>query len=96
MFLNMDKRAAEILALQMLSFVAADTDMMDRFALLSGIAPNDMLARAGDPEALAALMDFVLSDETLLTQFCAAHGVNPETPARARHYMIGGDLPHWT
>jgi hypothetical protein len=45
---------------------------------------------------LAGVMDFLLSDEAVLTDFCAAHDIDPEHPARARQNLPGGDLPHWT
>lgn len=92
----MDTEQAEIVALKALTFLAADTELMDRFAALSGVAPNDVIARAGDGEMLAGVMDFLLSDEAVLTDFCAAHDIDPEQPARARQNLPGGDLPHWT
>lgn len=92
----MNSEQAEILALKALAFLAADTELMDRFALLSGMAPNDIVARAGDGEVLAGVMDFLLSDEAVLTDFCAAHDIDPEHPARARQNLLGGALPHWT
>ena len=44
----MSTNQAEIVALKALTFLAADTELMDRFAALSGVAPNDIIARAGD------------------------------------------------
>ena len=44
----MDTEEAEIIALKALTFLAADTELMDRFAALSGVAPNDIVERAGD------------------------------------------------
>ena len=92
----MNSEQAEILALQALTFLAADTEIMDRFAALSGLAPNDIIARANEAEMLAGVLDFMLSDETVLTDFCAANDLAPEHPARARQTLPGGDLPHWT
>ena len=92
----MDTEEAEIIALKALTFLAADTELMDRFAALSGVAPNDIVERAGDGEMLAGVLDFLLSDEAVLTDFCAAHDIDPEHPARARQNLPGGDLPHWT
>ncbi|CAI8399081.1 MAG: DUF3572 domain-containing protein [PS1 clade bacterium] len=92
----MNSEQAEILALQALTFLAADTEIMDRFAALSGLAPNDIIARANEAEMLAGVLDFMLSDETVLTDFCAANDLDPEHPARARQTLPGGDLPHWT
>ena len=87
---------AEIIALKALAFLAADTELMDRFAALSGVAPIDLVERAGDGEMLAGVLDFLLSDEAVLNDFCAAHDIDPEHPAAARQKLPGGALPHWT
>ena len=92
----MSTQQAEIIALKALAFLAADTELMDRFAALSGVSPNDLVERAGDGEMLAGVLDFLLSDEAVLTDFCAAHDIDPEHPAAARQNLPGGALPHWT
>ena len=92
----MDIEQAEIIALKALTFLAADTELMNRFAALSGVAPNDIVERAGNGEMLAGVLDFLLSDEAVLTDFCAAHDIDPEHPAAARQNLPGGAMPHWT
>ncbi|HAT08595.1 MAG TPA: DUF3572 domain-containing protein [Rhodobiaceae bacterium] len=92
----MQEEEAEILALKALSYLAGLDEMMDRFADLSGMGPNDIMERAEDTEMLAGVLDFFLFDEALLTAFCEAHEINPEHPAQARMALPGGDLPHWT
>lgn len=92
----MQQEQAEILALQALTYLAGLDEFMDRFSALSGMGPGDMLERASDPDMLAGVLDFFLSDEELLTEFCEAHEIDPEHPAAARRALPGGDLPHWT
>lgn len=92
----MQQEQAEILALKALTYLAGLDEMMDRFSALSGMGPNDVLERAADPEMLAGILDFFLTDEALLTEFCEAREINPGDPARARMALPGGDLPHWT
>lgn len=92
----MQQEEAEILALKALTYLAGVDEMMDRFAALSGMGPEDILERAQDPDMLAGVLDFFLFDEALLTEFCEAHEINPEHPAQARMALPGGDLPHWT
>ena len=92
----MHRDEAEILALKALTYLAGLDEMMDRFAALSGMAVGDIMERAQDPEMLAGIIDFFLFDEALLTEFCEAHDIDPEDPARARMALPGGDLPHWT
>lgn len=92
----MQQEEAEILAIKALTYLAGLDEMMDRFAALSGMALGDILERAQDPEMLAGILDFYLSDEALLTEFCEAHEISAEAPAQARTALPGGDLPHWT
>jgi len=92
----MEKDEVEILALKALTYLASLDEMMDRFSGLTGMAQGDIVERAGDPEMLAGILDFYLSDEALLTEFCDAFEIDPEAPARARAALPGGDLPHWT
>ena len=92
----MEQEQAEIFALQALAFLATQEDKMNVFANLSGLGAGDIMARAGESDLLAGVMDFLLSDEELLTDFCNAQDVSPETPARVRQFLPGGQLPHWT
>lgn len=92
----MEQEQAEIFALQALAYLATQEDKMNVFANLSGIGTGDIMERAGEPELLAGVMDFILSDEDLLTDFCHSQNVSPETPARARQSLPGGQLTHWT
>ncbi len=93
---EMKHEQAEILALKALTYLAGQEDDMCRFVALSGMAAGDMMERASDPELLAGILDFFLSNEALLTAFCDAHAINPEDPACARRTLPGGGLPHWT
>ena len=92
----MEQEQAEIFALQALAFLAQNEDKMNIFANLSGLGTGDILQRAGEPELLAGVVDFFLSDEELLADFCNANDIHPDTPARMRQALPGGDLPHWT
>ena len=85
---------AEALALDALAWLGGDTDLTVRFLATTGAEPADL--RAGGAEALAAVLDFLLADEAALLAFCERAGLPPETPARARSALPGGDLPHWT
>ena len=86
----MTQQAAEILALKGLAFLANAPDSLDRFLALTGITGTELRDRAEEPEFLAALMDFVLSDEPLLTAFCEAESLNAKTVHMARHALPGG------
>ncbi|MEM0944301.1 MAG: DUF3572 domain-containing protein [Pseudomonadota bacterium] len=89
-------REAETLAAEMLAWMAADQDLMGRFMGLTGAGLDDLHNRAGEPEFLGSVLDFLLSDEPALLACCEAIGVAPDRPMRARAGLPGGDLPHWT
>jgi hypothetical protein len=55
-----------------------------------------MRARAGDPEFLGFVLDFLLSDEAALLDFARETEIPPDRPLRARAALPGGALPHWT
>jgi hypothetical protein len=87
---------AEVLALRALGWIAADDEMMGSFLAATGAGLDEVRARAREPEFLASVLDFLLSDDAWITRFCAAAGLPPEAPMRARAALPGGDLPHWT
>jgi hypothetical protein len=80
---------AEILALKGLAFLANSDEPLDRFMALSGVGTDELRERAGEPEFLAAVMDFILSDEALLTIFCDDASNDPRELQTARQALPG-------
>lgn len=95
----MDRRKtehAEGLAAGALGWLAGDEELLLVFLQSTGTAPEDLKSRRGDPELLAAVIDFVLMDDAWVMS-CAAHvGIPPQDLATIRASLPGGDLPHWT
>jgi hypothetical protein len=67
-----------------------------RFLALSGAGPGDLRRRAGDPEFLGFLLDFLLESDALVLAFVAEAGLAADAPARARAALPGGGVPEWT
>jgi len=87
---------AEVVALQALGWIARQDALLDIFLSATGLGLGEVKGRATEPEFLAAVLDFVLlADDHVLT-LAADHGWPPETVARARAALPGGDLPAWT
>ena len=82
-------RTAEILALKGLAFLANSEGPLDRFMALSGACADDLRERAGEPEFLAAVMDFLMSDENLLMAFCDEASIDPRDVQMARMALPG-------
>ncbi|MCP1335254.1 DUF3572 domain-containing protein [Futiania mangrovi] len=81
------------MAIAALGHLAARPDLLERLFSLSGMAPGDLAAGAGDPDTLGAILDFVLADEPVLLAFCEDAGLSPETVMRARARLPGA--PVW-
>ena len=85
----MTPESAEIVALKGLAFLVNTPDSLDRFMTLSGTSAGELRRRAEEPEFLAALMDFLMSDEKLLTAFCEGESLDAKTLHMARHALPG-------
>ena len=90
------QESAQTLAILALGWLAQDADRLGAFMATGGLDPADLRARAGDPVFLAAVLDFLLADESLLLAFCAEAEVPPDRPMQARAALPGGDVPFWT
>ena len=88
--------AAQTLALQALGWLVAQDDLRDGFLGATGASPDDLRARASDPEFLGAVLDFLTMDDAWVMGFCRAHGLPFDAPMRARQALPGGAQMHWT
>ena len=80
---------AETIALMALSYVAERDTVMRQMVVQTGIAPVTLHGRASDPELLAGVLDFLLSSETILLDFCEAKKLSPDVIARVRQNLPG-------
>lgn len=84
------------LALGALAHMVRSDALASRFLADSGMAPGDVAASAADPDFLAAVLDFFLSDDGSLLDLADALGFAPADVAAARQHLPGGAVPHWT
>src|ERR1051325_8699700 len=71
------RASAETIALKALAFLAESPDSLATFMAASGLTAEMLKARAGEPEFLGAVLDFLLSQEELLVAFCEAESLEP-------------------
>lgn len=83
----MSRAAAEALAVEGLSFLAAEQARIERFLALSGLDPDTLRVAAASPGFLAAVLDHLASEEDLLLAFAINRGIDPETVVRARRIL---------
>jgi len=81
--------AAEVLAVDALSFLAAEPERLGRFLALTGIGPDEIRSAATAPHFLAGVLDHIVGDERLLIEFAAHARIKPEAVMRAAA-AIGG------
>ena len=92
----MQVEQAETVAAQALGWMVGEEGLFDVFLGASGVALNEVKARAAEPEFLAAVLDFLLQADSHVTAFCDAAGLPHDAPLRARAALPGGAPPDWT
>jgi hypothetical protein len=90
----MTPETAQTTALQALAWIASDEDLLLALLERTGASGDDLRASAADPEFLGAVMDFLLENEQILTDFCEQNDFPPETPKQVRQALPGA-APEW-
>ena len=86
------RQAAEIVAVQALSFIAGEPERLGLFLAESGIGPETLRTAATDPRFLANVLDFVMRDDATVKAFAAACQLHP-TNIAAAHQALND--PQW-
>lgn len=84
---NLTRGGAETVALQGLAFLAGRQDDLERFLAAAGIGPEELRLRAADPDMLRAVLEHLLSEDSLVTAFCEEHGLDPRQVHVAAHSL---------
>src|SRR3954454_13049689 len=90
------REAAESLAVQALSFIAQDPERLGRFLALTGIGPAEIRSAAAEHGFLTGVLEYLASDQALMTDFANESGHQPSTIDAARIALGGGwerDIP---
>ena len=87
---------AEVVALKALAWLSGHDELMPVFLGATGATLDDLRDRAGEPEFLASVLDFLTMDDAWVTAFCEAEGLPYEAPLAARRALPGGGEVHWT
>jgi Protein of unknown function (DUF3572) len=82
--------AAEELAIQALTFIAGEPERLGRFLAATGIGPAGIRAASSEPGFLAGVLEYLASDEQLLTAFATDAGVDPADIGKALATLSGG------
>lgn len=90
------RETAETLALQALSWLLTDPQLLNDFLVASGASAGELSASAQRPEFLASVLDFLLMEDRWIMAFCDAFALDYGQPMRARAALPGGEVLNWT
>ena len=80
---------AETLALRALGFLASEPERLEPFLAVTGLGPSTLRAAAQEPGFLAAVLDHIAGNDSLLLEFAGNLSLNPEIIAQARAALAG-------
>ena len=86
---RMTRERAETVGLNGLAFLAGLPERLERFMGLSGLEVSALRERAADPDFLRAVLDFLLTDDALVADFCKEQGLDARDIHMA-HRALGG------
>lgn len=81
--------ATETLAIKALTFIAEREDLLDMFVDACGISLEELYEIADQPEAWAAMLDFILSMDEIVLDFCDMSNYTMQDIWRARNDLPG-------
>jgi Protein of unknown function (DUF3572) len=85
-----DSEFAKTLALEAFTYLVKEEERLFSFVHSSGIEVNDIRKLVNERGFLAAVLDYYLSDENFLLEYCNSQNVKPASVQRAAHLLGGG------
>jgi Protein of unknown function (DUF3572) len=93
---KMNSEAAQILALEALTWVMGQDELIDNFLSTTGAYPKDLPQLASQPLFWGAVLDFLMEDDQRIIGFCSAHNHPLTIVQMARAALPGAQYMHWT
>ncbi|KIC47104.1 hypothetical protein RA28_05235 [Ruegeria sp. ANG-S4] len=94
--MSISTNSAETLALNALSWLVGNEDLLPVFLGATGASAQDLRDRAGEAEFLASVLDFITMEDAWVVAFCDANSVPYDLPSQARLVLSGNSEMHWT
>jgi Protein of unknown function (DUF3572) len=91
--LSTDRAAGQSMAVSALTFLAADSDRLERFLSVTGLGPHNLRGAAAGRGFYGSILGYLVADEPLLVQFAAEAGFAPEEVVRALERLEGRPPP---
>lgn len=77
------------IAISVLTWLAGEPELLGRFLALSGLEASNLRQAAQEPGFMAGVLNFLMSHEPTLVQFCQATNTRPEYISRAFNILSG-------
>ncbi len=87
---GLPREEAENLAIACLNLIAEETETLERFLSVTGLGPETLRHAASEPGFFAAVIEYMLGDESLLLIASERFKVRPTVFALARHQLGRG------
>ncbi len=75
--ISIDIGKAEDIAIQAIQFLSADTDRLISFFNTTGLSIEQLRDNINSHSFLSGILEYLLTDESLLLAFCANNNLNP-------------------
>ncbi|TCL10165.1 uncharacterized protein DUF3572 [Shimia isoporae] len=94
--MTLSHEAAETLALDALTWLVNNDEVLPVFMGATGASVDDLRARAGEADFLGSVLEFLTMDDAWVVAFCDTKGVGYDQPLMAAHVLLGSARMHWT
>jgi hypothetical protein len=88
--------ATETLSIKALTFIVEREDLLEIFVDACGVSLNELYEEADRPETWAAMLDFILSMDEIILDFCDATQYTLQDLWRARTDLPGAPANNFT
>ena len=92
----MDKEIAEIRALEVLTWVLSEPDLIQVFMRVTGASQDDLRSSTLSHEFLISILDFVLMDDNWVISCSKFLSIEPSQIQIIRLSLDGGQEVNWT
>ena len=96
MTVNMNLEQAEIYATKAATWLISNEDVLKIFMGSTGVSGYTVKNDFQDAVFLAAVLDFLLLDDSWVIAACDAMHLDPEAMSAARLLLPGGEKVNWT
>lgn len=92
---KISQNEAEKIALQALTYLVQNPELIGEFLAETGIGPHELKSQLKEPAFLGGLLDFFLSRTELLIKFAEETNLNPQALLLARLHFPGAQQDTW-